>query len=207
MANARLPPVRRTSRPPATGHVLTIPNFITIARLLSVPLIVWLIIADRFMEATILFIVAGLSDAADGFIAKRYGAASELGAYLDPIADKALLVSAFVTLGFKGALPAWLAVLVVSRDFLIIGGIILAYMLGNPVAMRPLWVSKANTAAQIILLALVLVGESGADILQPLLAGAVLLAAFLTVASAAAYLIEWVRHMARGPAGTQGGTS
>ena len=175
---------------------MTIPNFITIARLLSVPLIVWLIIADRFMDATILFIVAGLSDAADGFIAKRYGAASELGAYLDPIADKALLVSAFVTLGFKGALPAWLIVLVVSRDFLIIGGIILAYMLSNPVAMRPLWVSKANTAAQITLLALVLVGESGASVLQPLLAGAVLITAFLTVASAAAYLVDWVRHMA-----------
>jgi cardiolipin synthase len=164
--------------------------------LLSVPLIVWLIIADRFMEATILFIVAGLSDAADGFIAKRYGAASELGAYLDPIADKALLVSAFVTLGFKDALPAWLAVLVVSRDFLIIGGIILAYMLSNPVAMRPLWVSKANTVAQIVLLALVLFGEAGATVLRPLLAAAVLLTAALTVASAAAYIIDWVRHMA-----------
>ena len=175
---------------------MTIPNFITIARLLSVPLIVWLVIADRYMEATILFILAGLSDAADGFIAKRYGAASELGAYLDPIADKALLVSAFVTLGFKGALPAWLIVLVVSRDFLIIGGIILAYMLSNPVAMRPLWVSKANTVAQIVLLALVLVGESGATILRPLLAAAVVITAVLTVASAAAYLMDWVRHMA-----------
>jgi cardiolipin synthase len=183
---------------------LTIPNFITMARLLSVPLIVWLVIADRFMGATILFIVAGLSDAADGFIAKRFAAASELGAYLDPIADKALLVSAFVTLGFKGALPAWLIVLVVSRDFLIIGGIILAYMLGNPIEVRPLWVSKANTAAQIVLLALVLVGKAGASILQPLLAGAVLVTAFLTVASAGAYLIEWVRHMA-GAGEPQGG--
>jgi cardiolipin synthase len=186
------------------GPDLTIPNFITIARLLSVPLIVWLVIADRFMEATILFILAGLSDAADGFIAKRYGASSELGAYLDPVADKALLVSAFVTLGFKGALPAWLIVLVVSRDFLIIGGIILAYMLSNPVAMRPLWVSKANTVAQIVLLALVLVGESGASVLRPLLAAAVLVTAALTVASAAAYLMDWVRHMAA-PSDTAGG--
>jgi cardiolipin synthase len=81
---------------------VTVPNFITIARLLSVPLIVWLMIADRFVDATVLFIIAGISDAADGFIAKRFGAASELGAYLDPIADKALLVSVFVTLGFQG---------------------------------------------------------------------------------------------------------
>ena len=130
---------------------MTVPNFITIARLLSVPLIVWLMIADRFLEATILFIIAGISDAADGFIAKRFGAASELGAYLDPIADKALLVSVFVTLGFKGVLPAWLIVLVVSRDLFIIGALMLSYMLGNPMEMRPLWVSKINTAAQILL--------------------------------------------------------
>ena len=184
----------RTAEPP--GPALTIPNFITIARLLSVPLIVWLMIADRFMGATVLFVMAGLSDAADGFIAKRFGAASELGAYLDPVADKALLVSVFVTLGFKGALPAWLIVLVVSRDILIIGGILLAYLLSNPMEVRPLWVSKMNTAAQIILIALVLGAQSGASIFQPLLAVFVLAAAGLTVASAAAYLVEWVRHMA-----------
>ena len=177
---------------------MTIPNFITIARLLTVPLIVWLMIADRFVEATVLFILAGISDAADGFIAKRFGAASELGAYLDPIADKALLVSVFVTLGFKGVLPAWLIVLAVSRDILIIGGLLLSYLLSNPMAVRPLWVSKANTAAQIILIALVLGDRSGATILQPLLTVTVLAAAALTVASAAAYLVEWVRHMAGG---------
>src|SRR5918998_3789576 len=104
-------------------------------------------IADRFIEATVLFVLAGISDAADGFIAKRFSAASELGAYLDPVADKALLVSVFVTLGFKGALPAWLIVLVVSRDILIIGGILIAYLIGSPMAVHPLWVSKFNTAA------------------------------------------------------------
>ncbi len=188
------------------GPALTVPNFITIARLLSVPLIVWLMITDRFTEATVLFVMAGLSDAADGFIAKRFGAASELGAYLDPIADKALLVSVFVTLGFKGALPAWLIVLAVSRDILIIGGILLAYLLSNPMEVRPLWVSKMNTAAQIILIALVLGAQSGAAIFQPLLAASVLVAAGLTVASAAAYLVEWVRHMAGGPNDLASGT-
>jgi cardiolipin synthase len=67
---------------------LTIPNFITMARLVSVPLIVWLMIADRYVGATLLFIIAGISDAADGFIAKRFGASSELGAYLDPVATR-----------------------------------------------------------------------------------------------------------------------
>ncbi len=174
---------------------MTIPNFITIARLLGVPLIVWLMIADRFVEATILFIIAGISDAADGFIAKRFGATSELGAYLDPIADKALLVSVFVTLGFKGVLPAWLTVLVVSRDLFIVGGLLLSYVLANPMEVRPLRVSKANTLAQILLIALVLGDRSGATVFQPFLAAAVLAVAALTVASAAAYLVEWVRHM------------
>ena len=174
---------------------VTLPNIITIARLLSVPLIVWLMIADRFAEATILFIIAGISDAADGFIAKRFGATSRLGAYLDPVADKALLVSVFVTLGFKGVLPAWLIILVVSRDILIIGGLLLSYMLSNPMAVRPLKVSKANTTAQIILIALVLGERSGATIFVPFLAANVIAVAALTVASAAAYLVEWVRHM------------
>jgi cardiolipin synthase len=184
---------------------VTVPNFITIARLLSVPLIIWLMIADRFVDATVLFIIAGISDAADGFIAKRFGAASELGAYLDPIADKALLVSVFVTLGFKGVLPAWLIVLAVSRDILIIGGLLLSYMLSNPMAVRPLWVSKANTTAQIILIALVLGDRSGATIFQPFLAATVLAVAALTVVSAAAYLVEWVRHMTGGTADQEGG--
>ena len=174
------------------------------ARLVSVPLIVWLMIDDRYAGATLLFIIAGISDAADGFIAKRFGASSELGAYLDPVADKALLVSVFATLGFKGVLPAWVVVLVVSRDIFIIGGIILSYLLSNPVAMRPLWVSKFNTAAQILLIALVLGERSGASIFQPLLTVTVLAVAGLTVASAAAYLVEWVRHMAGGTSGLKG---
>lgn len=178
---------------------MTIPNFITIARLIGVPLIVWLMIADRFVEATILFIIAGISDAADGFIAKRFGASSELGAYLDPVADKALLVSVFCTLGFKGALPAWLIVLVVSRDLFIIGGMLIAYMLGSPMAVKPLWVSKVNTVAQIVLIALVLGDNSGVRVFQPFIIVTVMAVAVLTIASAGAYLVEWVRHMASGP--------
>lgn len=178
---------------------MTVPNFITIGRLLGVPLIVWLIIAGRFVEATALFVLAGLSDAADGFIAKRFGAVSELGAYLDPIADKALLVSVFVTLGLNGGLPAWLIVMAVSRDILIVGGIILAYILGNPVEVRPLWVSKMNTVAQIVLITLILTERCGVTVLTPLLAICVIAVAALTVASAAAYVVEWVRHMAAGP--------
>ncbi len=185
---------------------MTIPNFITIARLIGVPLIVWLLIVDRYAEATILFVLAGVSDAADGFIAKRFSAASELGAYLDPIADKALLVSVFVTLGFNGQLPPWLIVLAVSRDLFIIGGMLLAYVLSNPMPVRPLLVSKVNTAAQILLIAFVLVDRAGLMALMPLIWLTIVAVAVLTVASAGAYLIEWVRHMAGGPADAREGT-
>lgn len=179
---------------------MTIPNLITVARLFAVPLVVWLMIADRFGLAMILFVLAGISDAVDGFLAKRFGAASELGAYLDPLADKALLVSLFVTLGLKGLLPAWLIVLVVSRDILIVGGVMLAYMLANPVVVKPLWVSKLNTVAQIVLVALVLAKAAGLTALQPAIGPAVLAASALTLVSAGAYVREWLRHMAGGRA-------
>ena len=181
---------------------MTIPNFITIARLLGVPVVVWLIIADQYLAAVALFILAGLSDAADGFIAKRYGATSELGAFLDPIADKALLVSVFVTLGYEGILPAWLILLTVSRDILIIGAVILSYVMANPVAMKPLWVSKLNTVAQISLIALVLANQAGLAVSAWIVTALVLAVAGLTIASASAYLVDWVRHMAGGTEGS-----
>ncbi len=177
---------------------MTIPNFITLARLIAVPVVVWLMIVDRFGAALILFILAGISDAVDGFIAKRFGAASELGAYLDPFADKTLLVSLFVTLGVKGFLPAWLIVAVVSRDFLIIGAVALSYMLRNPVSIRPIWVSKLNTGAQIILVGLVLGRAAGFEVFEPAIGPAIVATAGLTVISTAAYLVAWLKHMAGG---------
>ena len=100
---------------------MNIPNSLTLGRLVLVPLIVWLIITHQIQAAFLVFLLAGLSDAADGYLAKRYGWDSELGAYLDPIADKALLVSIYVTLGLAGHLPVWLVIAVVSRDILIVG--------------------------------------------------------------------------------------
>ena len=114
---------------------MNIPNSITLGRLVLVPLVVWLIIDHQMEAAFLLFLLAGLSDAADGYLAKRYGWNSELGAYLDPIADKALLVSIYVTLGFAGHLPVWLVIAVVSRDILIVGAVVLSWMLSRPVQM------------------------------------------------------------------------
>src|SRR6266436_1853144 len=106
------------------------------------------------------FLAAGVSDAVDGFLTKRFGMASELGAFLDPLADKTLIVSIYVALGINGAIPPWLVILVVSRDIMIVGAVMLSWLVDKPVALKPLLVSKLNTVAQIVL-ALVVLGALG----------------------------------------------
>lgn len=176
---------------------MNLPNTITIARLFAVPVVVWAIISGRPEVAFWLFLAAGVSDAVDGFIAKRFGMESELGAYLDPIADKALLVSIYVTLAWAGLVPAWLAIAVVARDILIIGAVILSWMMSSPVTIQPLVVSKLNTAAQIGFAAVVL-GASGFGIATgPGMQVGMVLVGVLTAVSALAYLFEWARHMAK----------
>jgi cardiolipin synthase len=175
---------------------LNIPNSLTLMRIVLVPLVVWLIIDHQMSAAFLLFLLAGLSDAADGFLAKRYGWRTELGAYLDPIADKALLVSIYVTLGFAGHLPVWLVIAVVSRDILIVGAVVLSWMLSRPLQMQPLLISKANTCAQILLAGFIL-AELGIGLgLQGLVSVLIWVTGTLTIVSAAAYFWGWLRHMA-----------
>ena len=174
---------------------MTIPNLITILRFLLVPAVVLAMLNMRWDWAFAGFLVAGISDGVDGFIARRFNQQSKLGAYLDPMADKVLLVSVFVVMGFIGQLPLWLVVTMVSRDALIICAVLLSTVMAHPVEMKPLYVSKANTAAQIVLAAVVL-GELALGLhLDPLRPALILLSGVLTVASAAAYLVAWLRHM------------
>src|SRR6476646_1000833 len=181
----------------AGGLVLVnIPNTLTLVRIILVPLVVWLIITHQNLAAFVLFLMAGLSDAADGYLAKRYGWHTELGAYLDPIADKALLVSIYVTLGFANHLPVWLVIAVVSRDILIIGAFILSWILSRPVTVYPLLVSKANTLAQLVLASLVL-AELGLGLgLEPFVAVCIWVTGALTSLSAIAYFWTWLKHRA-----------
>jgi cardiolipin synthase (CMP-forming) len=182
-------------RRPSRGQSLSIPNLITLGRIILVPVVIWAIISGEMLAAFALFLAAGISDAVDGFLAKRFHMASELGAYLDPLADKALIVSIYVALGVAGALPISLVILVVSRDVMIISGFMLSWLIGKPMPVRPLTISKANTVAQIFLATLVL-AEQGFHFNAVLLSTiAVLLVAVLTVLSIAFYLAEWVRHM------------
>lgn len=174
---------------------MSLPNTISLARLLSVPLTIWLILVDQLLAAFLLFVVAGISDAVDGFIAKRYSASTELGSYLDPLADKTLLVGVYITLGLEGHLPVWLVILVVFRDLLIVGGAILLQLVRQSMKMAPLAISKANTAAQITLAAVVL-GKLALGIAVPALAELlIVVVAVTTVLSGARYLVEWGRRV------------
>ena len=171
------------------------PNLITIGRLLLVPFVIAMIGQGRWTLAFVAFAIAGASDAVDGFIARRFDMRTELGAYLDPLADKALLVSIYVALSVEGALPGWLAILVVSRDVMIVGAIMLSWLMGKPVAINPLYLSKLNTAAQIAFAALTLGSLAfGVEPGAMLQVGMAVVAA-LTVASTAAYLARWLAHM------------
>lgn len=175
---------------------MTLPNLITIGRLIIVPLVIMMIGQGRWGLAFVLFAVAGVSDAVDGYLARRFHMQSEFGAYIDPLADKALLVSIYVTLSVIGVLPGWLAIVVVSRDIMIVSAIIVSRLMDRPVAIQPIMVSKLNTAAQIAFAALVLGAKAFAFDLGATGSAAMLVVAALTVASAAAYLTGWLRHMA-----------
>lgn len=174
---------------------MNLPNLITLARIVSVPLVVWLILSGQTALAFGIFLLAGISDGIDGFLAKRFGWQTELGAYLDAVADKLLLVSIYLALGAIGFLPIWLVIAVVARDIFIVGGVMLAWILENPVEVRPNYVSKVNTTAQILLAGTVLAShgfelqlDTGINIL-------VLATAVLTFWSATSYFMVWLRHM------------
>jgi cardiolipin synthase len=161
-----------------------------------VPLVVWAIISGQMQLAFWLFVGAAISDAVDGFLAKRLGAVSDFGAYLDPLADKVLLVSIYITLGIADLLPRWLVILVVSRDVMIVGAVLLAWVVGKPLTIQPFIVSKLNTIAQVVFATLVLAASGFGFDLGPTRDVALVAVAVLTGLSAAAYLAAWTRHMA-----------
>jgi cardiolipin synthase (CMP-forming) len=174
---------------------LNIPNLITLARILLVPVVVWAISSGEMGVAFLLFLAAGISDAVDGFLAKRFDMVTELGTYLDPLADKALIVSIYVALGIAEAIPRWLVILVVSRDIMIVGAIMLSWLIHKPVTLKPLMVSKLNTVAQIVLALLVLAALGLGFRAELAVMVFTVLVAALTLLSIAFYVAEWVRHM------------
>lgn len=175
--------------------IINIPNFITLGRVMSVPVIFWLLVSGQNRVAFFVFVCAGISDAVDGYLAKRFDWRTELGAYLDPLADKLLIVSIFIALGVRNELPLWLVIAVVSRDILIIVAVLLSWLMEHPVRVKPLVISKINTVAQIVLAGTVLADDAFTLELGTIRLGLVWITGALTFLSLAAYLKAWFMHM------------
>lgn len=172
-----------------------LPNALSLGRLVCAPAMVWAIVAAEHAAAFWIFLSAGISDALDGFLAKRFNLYSLLGAYLDPIADKALLVTTYVMLAVYGWLPVWLVAMVVFRDLLIVGGALLVRIVTHSLHMQPMMISKINTVAQIVLAVWVL-AELAFGFREPLVLRVVIYAvAATTVLSGGAYVVTWWRRV------------
>lgn len=172
-------------------NVSQLPNLITLSRIALAPALVLVLNDGDYRLALAIFVIAGLSDGLDGFIAKRFHYQSRFGAILDPAADKILLVSAYVMLTVLHQLPLWLVIVVVFRDLLIIGGYVVYTSMYGPVHMRPSWISKFNTFMQIALVVIVLF-EQAFDIAYPQVITILAYLVFVTtVASGGHYLWTW----------------
>jgi cardiolipin synthase len=135
---------------------MTIPNVLTIIRILLTPLLVWLLMESRMNQALAVFFLAGLTDGLDGLIARLFHQKTKLGAFLDPLADKLLLVSSFILLGHIGLVPDWLVIITVSRDAMILLGLVSLMFHHIPVEIRPSLMSKITTLLQLTTIMVVL---------------------------------------------------
>ena len=172
------------------------PNILSALRLIAAPIAGWLILHREFFPAVCVFGFAGLSDAADGYLAKTFGLSSRFGAWLDPAADKLLMLASFVTLTMVGAVPLWLTALVIGRDVAIVLGVALAKLLGAPLTVAPLMVGKISTVVQVLYIAGVLLMLTLRQIEPQAVLAGVLAVALLTLASFLAYAHVWFQAVA-----------
>lgn len=171
--------------------MIYIPNLLTLARIGLVPWLVVLLQEKQYMWSLLVFVIAGITDALDGFIAKRFNAQTKLGALLDPLADKALLVCSYIMLSVMEVIPFWLMVVVVFRDIVIVGGYLLMVLFFGAVEMQPLKISKINTFAQIAFIIVVLAALAWSvnlGLMEPLLCYFVLTT---SVVSGMTYVYIW----------------
>lgn len=173
-----------------------LPNLISVIRIILVVPVAVCILKGFYGWALLLFLIAGASDGLDGFLARRFGWMSRLGAILDPIGDKLLMVAVFLLLGSKGYLPWWLVTVVILRDVIIITGAVSYHTFIEQVDMQPLRISKLNTALQILLVLLVLHQLAVLPpVLPQLLTQGLIYTVFMTtLASGAAYVVGWSRR-------------
>jgi cardiolipin synthase len=173
---------------------MTVPNLITAIRIILGPIFIIYLINDHYLSALFVFAVCGVSDGVDGLVARIFNQKSTLGAYLDPIADKLILVSAFVVLSFKGLIPSWLTVTVISRDVMISLGVVVLFMNRKEVSINPSIISKLNTCFQFVTVIGVLAKDL-LSILPQVYSYLFMLTGILTISSGLHYMHYWFRMM------------
>ncbi len=175
-----------------------LPNLLTLLRICAVPITIDLIHEERYGPAFLIFAAAGITDGVDGFLARVLKARTQLGAYLDPLADKALLVAVYIMLGYHDHLPVWLVILVVFRDLLIVTGALVLKLVTDLFHVKPLLISKANTVAQITLAGTIL-AQMGFGLALPgfLVPGLIATVAFTAAASGLTYVVYWGRRISK----------
>ena len=184
-----------------------LPNCISLLRIFAVPLTVYLLLSQQMTAAFWLIIVAGVSDGLDGYLAKRLNAVTLIGTYLDPLADKTMLIAVCLCLAHLGYLPCWIIALAILRDLLILGGVLLSNVLELELSVDPILISKLNTVLQIIMVAFALGREAmGWDLLQVMSALGYLVAV-TTIVSGTLYLARWTGALTSGGNPASGATS
>jgi len=171
---------------------VNIPNFLTLFRIILTPVLVILLIDGRLFEALAVFTIAGVTDGLDGLIARWMNQKTRLGAILDPIADKLLLTSVFVTMAVLGYLPTWLAVTVISRDVIIVFGVLILFLFQGSTDISPSILSKTTTLVQLCTLFTVMVNKV-MGLLDTVLVPLFVTAAVLTVVSGLHYMYLGIR--------------
>ena len=184
-----------------------LPNCISLLRIFAVPLTVYLLLSQQMTAAFWVIIVAGVSDGLDGYLAKRLNAVTRIGTYLDPLADKTMLIAVCLCLAHLGYLPCWIIALAILRDLLILGGVLLSNVLELELSVDPILISKLNTVLQIIMVAFALGREAmGWDLLQ-VVNTLVYLVAVTTIVSGTLYLARWTGALTSGGNPASGATS
>ncbi|MBI4490979.1 MAG: CDP-diacylglycerol--glycerol-3-phosphate 3-phosphatidyltransferase [Deltaproteobacteria bacterium] len=181
--------------------LLNLPNFLTLIRIVAIPFFLVLLSSRLYIEALVVFIVGALTDALDGAVARITGQQTPFGAYLDPVADKLLVMSSFVMLSLIGAIPPWLAVLVVSRDIIILFGYgMIRFLIEERLEVQPSLVGKVNTLLQLVTVGVVLAQLYDPQFLDPRLDEILILAtAVTTVVSGFQYIyraLVWLQNRA-----------
>ena len=177
---------------------MTVANLITSIRIILAPIFIIYLINDEFVAALIVFVLAGISDGLDGFIARVFKQKSKIGSYLDPLADKILLVAAFIVLSVRGFVPPWLGVTVICRDMLILLGVLILFLNGSNFVIKPSFVSKVTTCLQLATVFVVL-AKSHLIFLGQINSYLFWVTGIFTISSGLLYMRYWFRMMGEGP--------